>query len=102
MEKILTEVGLGDRMNNFPNQLSGGEMPRVVIARAVAKTPNLLLCDEPTGALDVETGNIIYPDLFKINLVLVCNVVTVSTLITTMFLAMKIREINMVEALKAY
>ena len=53
---ILTQVGLEDRINNFPSQLSGGEQQRVAIARALAKKPKLLLCDEPTGALDYETG----------------------------------------------
>ena len=55
-EETLRKVGLGERMDNFPAQLSGGEQQRVSIARAIAKKPKLLLCDEPTGALDYETG----------------------------------------------
>ena len=56
---VLRDVGLGERMKNFPSQLSGGEQQRVAIARALAKNPKLLLCDEPTGALDYQTGKAI-------------------------------------------
>ncbi len=55
-ETILKKVGLKNRLNNFPSQLSGGEQQRVAIARAIAKNPRVLLCDEPTGALDYKTG----------------------------------------------
>ena len=59
IDKVMQSVGLEDRMGNFPAQLSGGEQQRVAIARALAKKPKLLLCDEPTGALDYNTGKMI-------------------------------------------
>ena len=64
-KEVLEDVGLKDRMKNFPSQLSGGEQQRVAIARALAKNPKLLLCDEPTGALDYETGKAILGLLYE-------------------------------------
>jgi len=66
-DETLRLVGLGDRLDNFPAQLSGGEQQRVAIARAVAKRPDVLLCDEPTGALDVETGKLVLAALQRAN-----------------------------------
>lgn len=66
-EEILKEVGLEGRMNNFPAHLSGGEQQRVAIARAIAKNPKLLLCDEPTGALDYITGKKILKLLYDVS-----------------------------------
>jgi putative ABC transport system ATP-binding protein len=66
-EEALEMVGLGARMDHFPSQLSGGEQQRVAIARAIAKRPEVLLCDEPTGALDVTTGITVLEAVERIN-----------------------------------
>lgn len=66
-EEALALVGLESRMDHFPAQLSGGEQQRVAIARAIAKRPHILLCDEPTGALDVETGRLVLSVLDRVN-----------------------------------
>jgi putative ABC transport system ATP-binding protein len=66
-EEVLELVGLGDRLDHFPAQLSGGEQQRVAIARAVAKRPDILLCDEPTGALDFQTGKMVLDAIARVN-----------------------------------
>jgi putative ABC transport system ATP-binding protein len=66
-EEALRRVGLADRMDHFPSQLSGGEQQRVAIARAIAKRPEVLLCDEPTGALDYETGKVVLTVIADVN-----------------------------------
>jgi putative ABC transport system ATP-binding protein len=67
-EEVLALVGLGDRLDHFPAQLSGGEQQRIAIARAVAKRPDVLLCDEPTGALDFQTGRLVLQTIERVNL----------------------------------
>jgi putative ABC transport system ATP-binding protein len=66
-DEALRWVGLGERLDHFPSQLSGGEQQRVAIARAIAKRPQVLLCDEPTGALDYETGKLVLEAIARIN-----------------------------------
>jgi putative ABC transport system ATP-binding protein len=66
-EEALARVGLSDRLDHFPSQLSGGEQQRVAIARAIAKRPEVLLCDEPTGALDYQTGKLVLEALAQVN-----------------------------------
>jgi putative ABC transport system ATP-binding protein len=66
-EQALKLVGLGDRLDHFPAQMSGGEQQRVAIARAIAKRPEVLLCDEPTGALDFQTGKLVLEALAQVN-----------------------------------
>lgn len=66
-EEVLSLVGLADRLDHFPSQLSGGEQQRVALARAVAKRPDLLLCDEPTGALDCATGKLVLAAIERVN-----------------------------------
>ncbi len=77
-DEALELVGLQDRMNHFPSQLSGGEQQRVAIARAIAKRPSILLCDEPTGALDAETGKLVLSVLDQVN----CETQTTTAIIT--------------------
>ncbi len=85
-QEVLEQVGLKERMNNFPAQMSGGEQQRVAIARAIAKNPKLLLCDEPTGALDTETGQQILKvlrecsDIYRMTVVVITHNQTITQL----------------------
>jgi len=72
-EEALAMVGLRDRMDHFPSQMSGGEQQRVAISRAIAKHPEVLLCDEPTGALDVKTGIAVLEAIERVNQELGCS-----------------------------
>lgn len=77
-EEALDLVGLKDRMDHFPSQMSGGQQQRVAIARAVAKKPRLLLCDEPTGALDATTGRVVLEVLDRVNREMNCTVAIIT------------------------
>lgn len=77
-EEALSLVGLEQRLDHFPAQLSGGEQQRVAIARAIAKRPDVLLCDEPTGALDYETGKLVLDVIAKVNRELATTVVIIT------------------------
>ncbi|QDT65083.1 ABC transporter ATP-binding protein [Calycomorphotria hydatis] len=77
-EEALKLVGLEHRMDHFPSQLSGGEQQRVAIARAIAKKPRLLLCDEPTGALDLETGRDVLDVLMELNRRMGCTILIIT------------------------
>lgn len=77
-EQVLRQVGLEDKLNNFPTQLSGGEQQRVAIARAIAKKPKFLLCDEPTGALDAKSGRNVLSLLETVNMQDKCSVVLIT------------------------
>jgi len=77
-DEALIRVGLGDRLDHFPSQLSGGQQQRVAIARAIAKRPSVLLCDEPTGALDSATGVLVLEALERINAELATTTVVIT------------------------
>jgi len=77
-DEALVRVGLGDRLDHFPSQLSGGQQQRVAIARAIAKRPSVLLCDEPTGALDSATGVLVLEALERINAELATTTVVIT------------------------
>ena len=77
-EEALALVGLGERLDHFPSQLSGGEQQRVALARAVAKRPDMLLCDEPTGALDASTGRVVLDVIARLNQEIGCTTLVIT------------------------
>ena len=77
-EEALALVGLGERLDHFPSQLSGGEQQRVALARAVAKRPDVLLCDEPTGALDASTGRVVLEVIARLNEEIGCTTLVIT------------------------
>ena len=77
-EEALALVGLGERLDHFPSQLSGGEQQRVALARAVAKRPDMLLCDEPTGALDASTGRVVLEVIARLNQEIGCTTLVIT------------------------
>ena len=100
IDDILKEVGLWERRNHFPSQLSGGEQQRVSIARAVAKNPELLLCDEPTGALDYKTGIAILALLRRLNQQMKKTVIIITHNADIALMADRVIQMRSVKSLK--
>lgn len=102
VDEILKEVGLEDRKNHFPAQMSGGEQQRVSIARAVAKNPEILLCDEPTGALDFNTGISILSLLKKVNREMKKTVIVITHNSDVAFMADRVIKMRSGQIIKNY
>ena len=100
--EILKAVGLEDRKNHFPAQMSGGEQQRVSIARAVAKNPEILLCDEPTGALDFNTGISILSLLKKVNREMKKTVIVITHNSDVAFMADRVIKMRSGQIIKNY